>query len=130
MKLSRVILISMFITIIECIVNCAFLNNIWQNHYNANKWFLPEFLLSFSLWFILSFYFTIAIYIITIKFSFLYAISLSWICIFILIKWFVLLDLEIFPSKALPLNIFSSLFEVVVAILIIKIMKRKEDTLF
>lgn len=130
MKLSKIILISMIITIIEYIVNCDFLNDIWQDHYNTKEWVFPEFLVGFLLWFILSFYFTLAIYIITIKFQFLYAILLSWICIFILIKWVILLDLEIFPAKALPFNIFSSLFEIVLSIFIIIIMKRKEDSLF
>lgn len=113
-----VLLATIWISISEFVRNTFLLHHYWTEHYKKIGLTFPEQPVNGAVWGIWSLCFTLAIYFIAQKFSFLQTALLSWFIGFVLM-WLVIGNLGVLPFSILPIAIPLSLFETFIASLII-----------
>lgn len=114
-----IIISTIWISISEFIRNSFLVHGYWISHYQKLNMEFPEKPLNGAVWGIWALCFSIAIYIISRKFSFIQTTFLSWLMGFVLM-WLVIGNLAVLPINTLFLAVPLSFLETFIATYIIK----------
>lgn len=114
-----IIISTIWISISEFLRNSFLVHEYWVSHYQKLSIEFPENPLNGAVWGIWALCFSIAIYIISKKFSIIHTTFLSWFMGFVLM-WLVIGNLSVLPMVTLFFAIPLSLLETLVATIIIK----------
>ena len=117
--LLSILLASIWISVSEFVRNTFILHEYWTEHYEKLGLTFPEQPVNGAVWGIWSLCFSIAIYVISRKFSLLHTTLLSWFVGFVFM-WLVIGNLGVLPFSILFIAVPLSLLEAFVASLIIK----------
>lgn len=112
-----ILLATIWISGSEFIRNEVVLKSYWTDHYESLGLVFPSEPLNGAIWGIWSLFFAIAIYVISRKFSFIQTIFIAWFVGFVLM-WIVLGNMGVLPLGLLYLAVPLSIFEVLMAVLI------------
>lgn len=113
---------SVWISISEFFRNEILIKSYWLNHYEKMGLKFPSDPINGAVWGIWSVLFASAVFIISGKFSFIYASLFSWYIGFVLM-WTVLGNLGVLPEGLLLVAVPLSLLECFIAVFIIKKLK-------
>jgi len=113
-----ILLATIWISISEVFRNTFLLHGSWVEHYNNLGQTFPELPINGAVWGVWSLVFSIVIFIISKKYSFVETIILAWIIGFVMM-WLVIGNLGVLPFSILPFAIPLSILEVSVAVWII-----------
>jgi hypothetical protein len=114
-----IIISTIWISISEFLRNSFLVHEYWVSHYQKLSIEFPENPLNGAVWGVWALCFSIAIYIISRKFSIIQTTFLSWFMGFVLM-WLVIGNLSVLPMGTLFFAIPLSLLETLVATIIIK----------
>lgn len=114
-----IIISTIWISISEFLRNSFLVHKYWISHYQKLSIEFPEKPLNGAIWGIWALCFSIAIYIISRKFSLIQTTFLSWLMGFVLM-WLVIGNLAVLPMNTLFLAIPLSFLETFIATYIIK----------
>lgn len=106
-----VLLATVWISISEFVRNEFILKSYWTNHYENLGLIFPSEPINGAVWGIWSLCFAIGMYVISLKFSLVQTILLSWFLGFVLM-WLVTGNMNVLPFGILPFAIPLSILEV------------------
>ena len=114
-----VLMATIWISISEFVRNEFLLKSYWADHYKKLGMVFPSEPVNGALWGLWSLAFAVSIFIIARKFSFWQTLIISWLTGF-LMMWVVIGNMGVLPDGLLYIAVPLSLFEVLIAVFIIK----------
>jgi hypothetical protein len=114
-----ILISTIWISISEFVRNEFLLKSLWVNHYKSLNLVFPSEPINGAIWGIWSLLFTIAIFIISKKFTLIQTTFLTWLVGFVLM-WLVIGNLSVLPIEILIYAVPLSLLECFLATFIIQ----------